>query len=300
MSLTQLRRLFPAVLSAAVVTVAVSACGSSDSSTTASTTATAGAVAKDDAAAALVPAKFQGKTLVVASDASYAPMEFIGSDNKTVVGADADLADAIGKTLGLETSVQNATFDSILAGIKAGKYELGMSSFTDNKEREATVDFVTYLRAGSSFYTPAGKATVKTREDLCGMTVAVEKGTVQQDEAEAQAKLCPSGKSLTLLTFPEQNAVNLALNSGRAQVGIADTPVAAYAVKKSAGKLELSGDSYNSAPYGIAMPKGSGLDKPVQAAVKALIASGTYQKILDKWGVGAGAITEPKVNGAES
>lgn len=297
MALTQLRRLFPASLLAVAATVGLAACGSSSSSTTSSGSAS---VAKDDAAAALVPAAFQGKTLIVASDASYAPMEFIGNDNKTVVGADADLADAIGKTLGLQTTVQNATFDSILAGIKAGKYQLGMSSFTDNKEREGTVDFVTYLRAGSSFYTPAGKATVKTRADLCGLTVAVEKGTVQQDEAQAQAKLCPAGKSLTLLTFPEQNAVNLSLNSGRAQVAIADTPVAAYAVKQSGGKLELSGDSYNSAPYGIAMPKGSGLDKAVQAAVKALIASGAYQKILDKWGVGTGAIADPKVNGAES
>jgi polar amino acid transport system substrate-binding protein len=100
--------------------------------------------------------------------------------------------------------------------------------------------------------------------------------------------------------FPDQNAANLALTSGRADVGMADSPVAAYIVKQSNGKLMLSGKSYNNAPYGIALPKGNGMTKPIQAALKDLIANGTYLNILKKWNVQAGAITNPQINAAVS
>jgi polar amino acid transport system substrate-binding protein len=299
MTLSGMRRFLPVALTAAACAIVIPACGSSDSSSS-STTSQSVTATKDEAIAAKVPAKFQGKALVVGSDASYAPMEFIGDDGKTVVGADVDLANALATTMGLKADVQNAPFDGILNGIKSGKYGLGMSSFTDTKEREQEVDFVTYFRAGTSFYTPAGKATVTKIEDLCGLTVTAQKGTTQADEIAAQNKKCPADKQITALILPDQNAVNLAVTSGRAQAAMADSPVAAYAVKQSGDKLELSGKSYNDAPYGIALPKGSGLDQPLLDALKALIASGAYKQILDKWGLSAGAITDPKVNGAES
>jgi polar amino acid transport system substrate-binding protein len=100
--------------------------------------------------------------------------------------------------------------------------------------------------------------------------------------------------------YPDQNSANLAIASGRQQVGMADSPVAAYIVKKSNGQFKLTGKSYNTAPYGIAIPKHSGLAKPILAAVKKLIANGTYMKILKKWGIQAGAITKPTINGAIS
>ena len=285
----------------ALAAVAVSACGSSSSSSSSTTTTTAVNPAKDAAIAATVPAKFQGKPLIVAADASYAPNEFFDQDGKTVIGMDADLAKAIASVLGLKAQVKNATFDAIIPGIASGKYNLGMSSFTDTKEREQTVDFVTYLTAGTSFFVLAnGGPTIDGLAGLCGYTVSVEKGTIQQTDAEGQAKKCPADKKLTVLTFPDQSAANLALSSGRAQVGMADSPVAAYQVKQSDGKFKLSGSPYGAAPYGIAIAKNSGLDKPVLAAVKSLIASGDYKKILANWGLEDGAITTPTINGATS
>ena len=172
-----------------------------------------------------------------------------------------------------------------------------MSAFTHNKEREATVDFVTYLAAGTSFFVAAdGGPDVQGLDSLCGEKVAVEKGTVQQDDVEAQKKKC----DLTLQTYPDQNGANQALASGRANVGMADSPVAAYQVTQSDGKFKLSGKSYNNAPYGIALPKDSGLAPPVQKALEALIASGEYGKILKKWGLEEGAIANPEINGAIS
>ena len=252
--------------------------------------------------AKLVPAKIRAKgTLIVPSDATYAPMEFIAKDGHTVVGVDADLAKAIGGVLGLNFKVENATFATIIPGLRSGKYDVGMSAFTDKKVREKVVDFVTYFSAGTSFYVKAnGGPTVKSLASLCGLTVAIENGTTQQTDAQAQSKKCTKAgkKAVKVSAFPDQNAANLAIASGHAQVGMADSPVAGYIVRKSSGTFKLVGTPYGTAPYGIALPKGNGMTKPVLAAVKYLMKHGGYMKILKKWGVQTGAISNPKVNGA--
>ncbi len=154
-----------------------------------------------------------------------------------------------------------------------------------------------------SFYGKAsGAPEIKSIEELCGKTVSVEKGTTEEEEAKAQSEKCTKAgkKPVTVLVFPDQNGANLAITSGRAELGMADSPVAAYAVKQSNGQLKLIGPTYGTAPYGIALPKGDGMAAPIQAAMKVLIANGTYMKILTKWGIQAGAITNPEINAAKS
>ena len=288
------------------VAVGLAACGSSDKSTSTGSGGSSGSggatASKDAAIAAQVPSAIKSKgTLSVATDATYPPNEFLNPGQKTVMGMDADLAHALATVMGLKADVKNATFDSIIPGLAAGKYDLGMSSFTDTKEREKTVDFVTYFSAGTSFYGKAqGAPAINTLADLCGHKVAAEKGTTQATDAQAQSKKCTKGgkPAVTVQVYPDQNGANLAISSGRAQVGMADSPVAAYIVKKSSGQFKVLGQPYGTAPYGIAIPKKSGLQKPVLAAMKKLIAGGQYKAILSKWGVGAGAITNPVMNGA--
>jgi polar amino acid transport system substrate-binding protein len=262
---------------------------------------TTAATSEGTGAASLVPEKIRSKgTLIVAADATYAPNEFIGADGKTVEGMDPDLVKALGEVLGLEIEVVNASFDTIIPGLASGKYDLGMSSFTDTKEREQVVDFVTYFTAGTSFYVKAGGPTIATLADLCGHSVGVERGTVQADDANAQSDKCTAAgeSAVKVSVYPDQNAANLAISSGRAEVGMADSPVAAYIVEQSNGQFELTGEPYNTAPYGIAIPKESGMAKPILEALKELMANGTYQEILTKWGVQDGAITNPQINGA--
>jgi polar amino acid transport system substrate-binding protein len=302
-----------ALLTAAVIV----GCGSSNSSsstTTSSSPAAPSSTSSTPAAGsggnptvtALVPAALKSKgTLTVAADASYAPNEFIASDGHTVIGMDADLMKAIATAMGLKIKIVNATFDSIIPGLASGKYDVGASSFTDTKEREKTVDFVDYLTAGESFYTKASGGTdISTIADLCGHTVAVERGTTEQADANTQSKKCKAaGKpAVTVLPFADQNGANLALVSGRAQLGFADSPPAEYQVKKSNGQFKLVGQSYANAPYGLAIPKNGGLAKPIQAAILALMKDGQYKAILTHWGVQAGAIpaSQVKINGAIS
>jgi polar amino acid transport system substrate-binding protein len=174
-----------------------------------------------------------------------------------------------------------------------------MSSFTDNTDREKVVDMVTYFTAGTSM--AVKKGTTLSVDDLCGHKMAVQKGTVQLDDLNARSKKCTdAGKSAISITpLQLQTDVSLNVASGKSEGFLADSPVAAYAVQKSNGVLEISGDSYDDAPYGIVVPKGKGeFAQAVLGALQALAADGTYQKILNKWGVQAGAITDFKVNGA--
>ncbi len=303
------RTWFVAAIAVACIAV-VAGCGSSNSSssstssgsTTSGGSSAATTASKDATIAAMVPASIAKKgTLVVAADATYAPDEFIAPDGHTVIGMDADLMKALGAVMGLNVKIVNATFDSIIPGLAAGKYDVGASSFTDTKEREKTVNFVTYFTAGESFYTKASGGTpINTIADLCGHTVAVEKGTTEADDAAAQGKKCKAaGKpGVTVSTFPDQNGANLAVSSGRAQLGFADSPVAEYLVKQSNGQFKLVGQSYANAPYGIAVPKNSGLEKALLAALQKLMSDGQYKAILTHWGVEAGAISNPKINGA--
>jgi polar amino acid transport system substrate-binding protein len=299
-----MRKLLAAVGAAALVLVVLAGCGSSSSSSSSSSSASTstGASSANASLVAQVPAAIKSKgTLNVATEAQYAPNEFIAPNGHTVIGMDAELMEAIGGVLGLKVNLVNSDFETIIPGLAAGRYDLGASSFTDTKEREKTVDFVDYFEAGISFYAKSSSNPgVETVADLCGKTVAVEKGTVEQEEAEKQSKKCSAEdkKSVSTLSFPGQNAVNLAVSSGRAELGMADSPVADYQVKQSNGAFKLIGKEYEVAPYGFAIPKKSGMTQPVLGALKAMIADGTYSKILAKWGLQSGAIKEPKVNGA--
>jgi polar amino acid transport system substrate-binding protein len=287
--------------------LALAACGSSKkTATTAGTTpaSTGGtpAVSADPKIAAEVPAAIKAKgTLTIAADASYAPNEFIGPDGKTVIGMDPDLMKALGALMGLKTKVLNVTFDAIIPGMAAGKYDVGASSFTDTKAREKTVDFVTYLSVGEAFLTKAGGAKINALSDLCGRNVSVEKGTVEQTDAQTQDAKCKSlhKPAINLLVFPDQNGANLALQSGRAEVDFADSPIIAYQVRQL-GVDVRSSQTFNTAPYGLALPKGNGMAKPVLAAIKELMSNGTYAAILKKWQLQTAAISNPVINGATS
>jgi polar amino acid transport system substrate-binding protein len=284
------------VAALSALTMILAACGSSgsdDATVTPKSTV-------DATLAAKLPAdiKAAGK-ITVGTDASYAPNEFFDADGKTIIGMDVDLGKAIGAKLGLIVTFENASFDGIIPAVQSGKYQLAMSSFTDNTDREKVVDMVTYFTAGTSL--AVKKGTTLSLDDLCGHKMAVQKGTVQLDDLTARSKKCKDEgkKPIDITSLQLQTDVSLNVASGKSEGFLADSPVAAYAVQKSNGALEISGDSYDDAPYGIVVPKGKGeFAQAVLGALQALAADGTYQKILNKWGVQAGAITDFKVNGA--
>ena len=183
--------------------------------TTTTSSSTSGA---DATVAAQVPSKYKSKTLKVATDATYAPNEFVGSDGKTVEGMDPDLAKALAKVMGIKVKVVNATFDTIIPGSPPASTTSACPPSPTPRSAQKVVDFVTYFSAGTSFYVKAsGGPTINSLADLCGHSVGVERGTTQADDATAQSAKCKAaGKpGVKVTVYTDQNAANLAISSGR-------------------------------------------------------------------------------------
>ncbi|MFD9001195.1 ABC transporter substrate-binding protein [Streptomyces sp. NPDC059582] len=250
----------------------------------------------------------------VGSDIAYAPVEFKDSSGKTV-GIDPDLADAMGKQLGVKFDFQNGTFDTLITGLRSKRYDMAMSAMTDTKDRQdgvdsdtgkkvgEGVDFVDYFTAGVSIYTPKGKDQgIKSWSDLCGKKLVVQRGTVSEDLAKAESKKCAGGKTIAIQAFDNDQQAQTRLRAGGADAGSSDFPVAAYAVKTSGGgnDFQIVGDQVEAAPYGIAVAKSNTqLRDALQAALDAIIKNGEYGKIIKKWGVDDGAVTSAAVNGGK-
>ncbi|WP_245658254.1 ABC transporter substrate-binding protein [Microtetraspora malaysiensis] len=279
--------------------LSLSACGGDDS---AGTDTAAPAPSAESTLAKLVPENIaaDGKILI-GSDASYPPNESVDPANQKIVGWEVELGEAIAGKLGLKADFQNAGFDTIIPGIQSGKYELGISSFTDNPEREKVVDFVTYYNAGVSWATLKGNPQGVDPDNACGKKIGVQQGTVEVDDIQARSEKCvKDGKpAIEQVVRKGQTEVNADLVSGKIDGMLADSPIVGYAIKQTGDKLEIIGQMYDAAPYGFAFAKTSGTFKDaVMGALKELMADGTYTKILEKWGVQDGAITTPVINGA--
>jgi polar amino acid transport system substrate-binding protein len=257
-------------------------------------------VAKDDALAAMVPAELAADgMLTVGTDPTYAPNEFLAADGKTVQGFDVDLFDAVAAKLGLKTQYTAAPFANIIPGVQSGKYEIGVSSFTVNAERMQVVDMVSYFSAGTQWATKSGNPTGISADAACGKRVAVQKGTIQVDDITARSDKCTTSgqQAIAIDQFQGQDQATAAVVSGKDDAMLADSPIVAYAVKQTGGQLETLGDIYDSAPYAYAVKQGNGdLAQAIAEAVNALIDDGTYDKVLEPWGVQQGAISKAEVN----
>jgi polar amino acid transport system substrate-binding protein len=231
------------------------------------------------------------------------------------VGIDPDLADAMGKQLGVKFEFQNGTFDTLITGLRSKRYDMAMSAMTDTADRQngvdadtgkkvgEGVDFVDYFTAGVSIYTPKGKTqNIKTWADLCGKKIAVQRGTVSEDLAKSESKKCTGGKKIAIESYDNDQQAQTRVRAGGADAGSSDFPVAAYAVKTSGGgkDFELVGEQVEAAPYGIAVAKSNTqLRDALQAALDAIIKNGEYDKVIAKWGVEAGAVKTAAVNGGK-
>ena len=289
-----------------IAAMAVAGCGSA--STQGSTGAAGDAASStspvpvDPALAAQLPQDLEESgRLVVGSDTSYAPGAFLDADGTTPRGFDVDLVEAVAARLGLEADVQSAKFEAIIPGIQSGKYDIGASQFTINSERTAVVDMVSYFNAGTQWAVRAGNPAGVSPEDACGKRVAVGTGSTQltDDLPKRQAACEAAGKpAIVVNAYQAQNEATAAVVSGKEDAMLADSPITAYAVKQTGGKLELAGDIYDSAPYGFVVQKDRDqLGQAIAGAVAAMQADGSYARILAEWGIEGGALdAAPAVN----
>jgi len=295
-----------AVAAAATTALALSACGSDSLSeggatTSAAPTASASASGPDQALVAKLPEKIKSAgTIVVGTDATYQPNEYLDTDGKTVIGMDVDLFNAVMAKFGVKTEWVPSAFDAIILGVQSGKYDIGVSSFTINAERLEQATMVSYFTAGTQWVTQKGNPKAVDPDNACGKTVGVQKGTIQADiDLPARNKTCTdAGKpEINVLVDADQAKVTAAVQSGKADAMLVDLPPAISAVDLTGGSLELLGEQYDSAPYGYVLKKeDTEFGEAIAEALKQLKTEGTYDEILAKWKAEGGATEDFAVN----
>jgi polar amino acid transport system substrate-binding protein len=288
------------VAAASVAALALSACGSSSLSGEPGGGGSAPSVSVSqnvDLASKLPESIKSAGVIKIGTDPTYAPSEFLAGDGKTVQGFDVDLFNQVAAKFGVKTEWQPSKFGSIITGVNGKKYDMGISSFTINPERMQQVDMVKYFNAGTQWATQKGNPKGVDPENACGKNIAVQTGTVQEtDDLAARQKKCGSNK-INVLSYDSQAQATSAVVTGKADAMLSDSPVVAYAVLQTGGKLEALGDIYDAAPYGYVLPKGeTEFGQAIVEALKQLEQEGAYKAALEKWGVQQGGISDFTVN----
>jgi polar amino acid transport system substrate-binding protein len=251
----------------------------------------------DSTLAAQVPAPIRSaRVIIAATDPIYQPSEFLAPD-KALAGFDVDLFNAVAGKLALKTEWKTADFDDIIPGVVAGTYHVGVSSFTIRPDREEQVTMVSYFSAGTQWAARTGAAI--DPDSACGIRVAVQSSTIQVNDLATRSAACTAaGKpAIQVDEYLKQEDLATAVSGGKDDALVADSPVSGYAVKQSAGALTLVGRLYQAVRYGYVLPKEeTDFGQALARALRQLMAEGTYAAILDKWGVSAGAISDPAVN----
>ncbi|MGV4925441.1 transporter substrate-binding domain-containing protein [Streptomyces sp. BHT-5-2] len=247
--------------------------------------------------------------ITVGSDISYAPMEFLSAGKPA--GLDVDLADALGRELGVRCTFQNATFDSLLPGLGQGRFDLVISALVDTKDRQGGQtggtktggggDLIDYFRAGLSLVVRKGNPDgLGKPEDVSGRPVAVQRGSAAENYLDELSRQLPAQP--TLRKFDSAAEVYDDVAQRRSLACLDDFPVAAYtaATRAGGGAFQLVGEQIDPVPYGIAVAKAdTELRDAVREALDRLIRTGAYAKILQRWHLQDGAVEQAVVNGGQ-
>jgi len=298
-NLPKMRRVMTvgAVGAAMGLSLLLSACGTTTTPTTGGNNANCPSSSTVSSWKLVSPGK-----LTIASDTTYAPAEFSDPANPSnYIGYDMDLAREFAKRLCLEPNIVKADFGSIipdLSGPTLGqqRYDMSISSFTINSDRQQKVDMIPYFTAGESILVQTGNPkNITSIDSMCGKIVAAQDNTVELaelqdangtgDGSSGQAAVCKDNK-IKLVHFASQNDVVLQVVNGSADASYQDQPVTDYYSKQNSGKLESGGITVSPSPQGIVMRKdNSALETAITNALAAMRTDGTYLKILSDWGV---------------
>ncbi|WP_330303512.1 MULTISPECIES: ABC transporter substrate-binding protein [unclassified Streptomyces] len=264
------------------------------------TTDVVSAVKKDKAAARLLPSGVHGLTLAVSVGGTPPGTTYL-NDGKTLTGQDVDFANAVAKALGIELKTEQASFEAILPALDSGKYDVGASNFGVTDERRKVIDFVTYINDGQGFATRTDSKLTKITDlkQLCGLNVATGAGTTFEATLEENKKVCTDAgkKAYKVQTYSEQGAIWSSLQQGRSDIVMSTINGLRYAVAHQQGVKFLN--EFHRLDVGFAFKKGTELAPAFQTAVNDLIANGTYEKILKKWGTTGSAIAKSEISPPE-
>jgi polar amino acid transport system substrate-binding protein len=258
-------------------------------------------VQADAAAVKLLPAAIKERgRLTMAADLHYPPTSFLDTDNKTPIGYNVDIATLLAKALGMKLEIKNVSFDGVIPGIAAGRYDFTATNMSPTPERLKVLDMITYWAAGSSLVTSKGnplKLSMSDQMSLCGHKIAVVTGSTQAEKylpqisGDCQAQGSPAVDAVVL---PNVQAALTQLASKRIEGVFNDTSQLAWAAKQQPQAFELFPQQYKkkvgNSIVALGVAKSSGLAPALHAAMQSLMAGPAYKATLEKWGLGSGAI----------
>jgi len=229
-------------------------------------------------------------TLNVGADIAYAPFEFFQEGTEIADGLDVDMAKCLAEELDVAAEFLNTGWDGIIPALQTEDFDVIMSAMTITDERSEEIDFVAYISVGTGIVVPAGNPdNIQELEDLCGLTVAVQVGTIQVDMLEEQNEECDD--AIDIVVFDTNPLAVTDLRTGGADANFSDFPVASEDAAQSEGDLEVVEPQIAPEPYGVGMRKTSTeLNDAITDAVQAIRDSGKYDQVLAKWGLEAVAL----------
>ena len=237
--------------------------------------------------AALPKAIADAGVLEVGAITDEPPFVFV-QDGK-LQGVDIDMISALSQALGVKIHLHKTSFDAMIPGLQAHRFDVIMGDLTDTAAREKVVDFVDYLQNAQTVIVRKGE----TRDfsaplKLCGFSAAAPKGSLSDRIATELSEICTDKglKPIDLKTFPGSAPVFLALELGRVDVSPITYAIATYVVKLHPDKYELTENLFYKSYKGAAILRGN--DDLLDALAKgfqSVIESSTYDRILARWGL---------------
>jgi polar amino acid transport system substrate-binding protein len=238
------------------------------------------------------------KTLTVAVALGSPPDDF-RNEKGDVAGWEIDILRAASQALGLQLDLRPTTFDTLIPGLQAKRFDAAVGQMGVTTVREKVVDMIGTLLGNELFAALADNPIkVDSLDDLCGVTVATTRGSREMVFADEHSPKCvASGKPpINALAFSDGNGAAEALMSRRAELYWVGSTAISYFVAQSKGRTKVVGHYTDTSYIGVALPKGYDMAAPLQAAIQHLIDNGTYRKIVTKWGLQDGAIEHAPLN----
>ncbi|MCA1223198.1 ABC transporter substrate-binding protein [Streptomyces sp. 8L] len=263
----------------------------------------------DPALHARLPAKNRASgTLVSVNNGSFPPYEIVNDDGKGLTGATEDLGTALGHVLGVR--IKDVSADGLptqLTGIKAGRFDFALGPIGDFKDRQGSDDFVDWVQEFVVFAVPKGNPHHLTSlASTCGTRIAVMSGGSAEKVIKGQAAKCAArhAKPVQVQSYKDQPSSILAVRSGRADAFFSSQSPLTYFVAQAKDQLQLAGvgeaNGFTTLYQGAVVGKGSPLGGVLRDAVQKLMDNGTYEKIMEKWGLKGNEIKKAGINLAVS
>ena len=246
----------------------------------------------------LPPRAAEARTFTLAVSLGSPPDDFRDAKGETV-GWEIDIMRAATQALGLQLDIRPTTFDSLIPGLQAKRFDAATGQMGVTDAREKVVDMIGTLTGNELFAALAGSdLKVNGLDDLCGVTVGTTRGSREMVFAEDHQPKCAAAgrKPINALAFSDGNGAAEALMSRRVDLYWLGSTAISYFVAQSRGRTKVVGSYTDTSYLGVALPKGSELAAPLQAAIQHLIDDGTYRKIVAKWGLEGNAIKQAPLN----